>query len=65
MTKRQLVSSLDELPENPTIDQVVDHIFFVSRVQTGLSDSLNGNLNSKDEAKTWQMAKINLDRFCN
>jgi hypothetical protein len=51
ITKTQLISSLDKLPENLTIDQVVDHIIFVEKVQKGLSDSLNGNINSKEEAK--------------
>jgi hypothetical protein len=47
----QIISSLDKLPENLTIDQVVDHIIFVEKVQKGLSDSFNDNINSKEEAK--------------
>lgn len=47
----QLINSLDKLPENLTTDQVVDHIIFVEKVQKGLSDSVNGNINSKEEAK--------------
>jgi hypothetical protein len=51
IAKTQLISSLDKLPENLTIDQGVDHIIFVEKVQKGLSDSLNGNINSEEEAK--------------
>jgi hypothetical protein len=34
-----------------TINQVVDHIIFVEKLQKGLSNFLNGNINSKEEAK--------------
>jgi hypothetical protein len=47
----QLISSLDQLSENLTIDQVVDPIIIVEKVQKGLSDSLYGTINSKEEAK--------------
>ena len=51
ISKTQLISSMDKLPENLTIDQVIDHIIFVEKIQKGLSDSLNGNTYSKEEAK--------------
>jgi len=50
ITKAQSISSLDKLPENLTIDQVVDHIIFVEKVQKGLSGFANGNIHSKGEA---------------
>ena len=51
ITKTQLISTLDKLPENLTIDQVIDHIIFVEKVQKGISDSENGRINTKEEAK--------------
>jgi len=51
ITKTQLIGTLDKLPENLTIDEVIDHLIFVEKVQKGLSDSENGRINSKDEAK--------------
>lgn len=51
ITKLQLINSLDKLPDNLTIDQVIDHIVFVEKVQKGLSDSQNGRINTVDEAK--------------
>ena len=51
ITKTKLISSLDNLPENLTIDQVIDHIIFVEKVQKGMSDSENGRVNSKKEAR--------------
>jgi hypothetical protein len=51
ITKTQLIDSLNKLPENLTIDQVIDHIIFVEKVQKGLADSNEGRINTKDEAK--------------
>ncbi|MFT6997349.1 MAG: hypothetical protein ACJAQ4_001100 [Cryomorphaceae bacterium] len=50
-TKAQIVNSLDQLPESFTIDQFVDHLIFVEKVEKGLDDSLNGRVHSKKEAK--------------
>ena len=51
ITKTKLINSLDNLPENLTIDQVIDHIIFVEKVQKGISDSESGRINTKEEAK--------------
>jgi len=51
ITKTQIINSLDKLPERLTIDQVVDHLIFVEKVQKGLDDSVNGRINTKEEAK--------------
>ena len=51
ITKTQIINSLDKLPENLTIDQVVDHLIFIEKVQRGLDDSVNGRINTKEEAK--------------
>jgi hypothetical protein len=51
ITKTQIINSLDRLPEKLTIDQVVDHLIFVEKVQKGLDDSVNGRINTKEEAK--------------
>jgi hypothetical protein len=51
ITKTQLITSFDKLPDNLTIEQVIDHIIFVEKVQKGLDDSRNGRINTIDEAK--------------
>jgi hypothetical protein len=42
LTKTELINSLESLPENLTVDQVIDHIVFVEKVQKGLEDSEKG-----------------------
>ena len=51
ITKTQIINSLDKLPDNLTIDQLVDHLIFVEKVEKGLDDSINGRVNTKEEAK--------------
>jgi hypothetical protein len=51
ITKTQLINTLDKLPENLTVDQLIDHLIFIEKVQNGLEDSEKGRINSKEEAK--------------
>ncbi|MEX0981980.1 MAG: hypothetical protein WD577_11770 [Bacteroidales bacterium] len=51
ITKTQIINSLDNLPENVSIDQVIEHLIFIEKVQKGQIDSASGKINSKEEAK--------------
>jgi hypothetical protein len=51
ITKTQLIHTLDKLPENMTIDQVIDKLIFLEKVQKGLDDSADGRIKTKDQAK--------------
>lgn len=51
ITKTQLISTLDNLPENLTIDQVIDHIIFIDKVQKGMADSASARVNTKEKAR--------------
>jgi hypothetical protein len=51
ITKTQIINSLDNLPENVSIDQVIEHLIFIEKVQKGQIDSATGKTNSKEEAK--------------
>ncbi|MEA3444377.1 MAG: hypothetical protein U9R19_06575 [Bacteroidota bacterium] len=51
ITKTQILNTLDRLPENLTIDQVIDNLIFVEKIQKGMDDSADGRINTKEEAK--------------
>lgn len=51
LTKTQIIDSLNNLPENVTIDQVIEHLVVVDKIQKGLNDSAEGKVYAKDEAK--------------
>jgi len=51
ITKSQIITALDKLPESMSIDQLIDHLIFVEKVEKGLKDSKEGNVYTKEEAK--------------
>ncbi|MCB9252071.1 MAG: hypothetical protein H6605_06360 [Flavobacteriales bacterium] len=51
ITKTQLINTLDKLPENLSVDEVIDHIILIEKVQKGLSDSEDGKIYPKEEAR--------------
>jgi predicted transcriptional regulator len=51
LTKTQIIDSLNNLPENVTIDQVIEHLVVVDKIQQGLNDSAEGKVYTKEEAK--------------
>jgi len=56
LTKTQIFHSLEKLPENLTIDEVINHLIFIEKVQNGLNDSIEGKVFTKAEA-TQQLKK--------
>jgi len=51
ITKSQIIHTLEGMPEQVTIDQVVDQLVFLDKVQKGISDSDSDNVYTKEEAK--------------
>ena len=51
ITKTQIQHSLDNLPENVSVDQVIDRLIYIEKIQKGLDDSKNGKIKSKEDAK--------------
>lgn len=51
LTKTQIKSAFDSLPDNVSIEQVIEHLIFLDKVQKGLDDSEGGHVNTVEEAK--------------
>ena len=51
LTKEKIKKSLDSLPDNLTIDQVIDRIIMLDKIEKGLKDVEDGNVYSTEEAK--------------
>lgn len=51
LTKTQIQNAFDSLPENVSIEQVIEHLIFLDKVQKGLDDSEEGRVNTVEEAK--------------
>lgn len=51
ITKMQLIAAIENLPEKVTVDQVIDQLIFIEKVELGLTDSANNEVYSHAEAK--------------
>ncbi|MBI5215787.1 MAG: hypothetical protein HY960_08545 [Ignavibacteriae bacterium] len=50
LTKTQLQTTIEKLPEQFTVDQLIDYLVFTEKVERGLQQSEAGLVNSKEEA---------------
>lgn len=51
ISKTQILNTLNNLPENVTIEQIIEHLIFLDKVHKGLDDSQNGRINTTEEAR--------------
>ena len=51
LTRTQVFDTLETMPEQFSLDDFFDKLLFINKVEIGLSQSLNGQVNSKEEAK--------------
>ncbi len=51
LTKEKIKKSIDTLPDNLTIDQVIDRMIMLDKIERGLEDIDDGNVFTTEEAK--------------
>jgi len=51
LTKTQVHNTVDKLPESFSIDQLIDRLLFIEKVETGLKQSEMGLVNTKEQTK--------------
>ncbi len=51
LTKIQLHKIVDKLPEKFTLDEFIEELIFIEKVEKGLEQSEKGMVNSKEQAK--------------
>lgn len=51
LTKKKLLSAIKDMPDNFTIEELLDHVLFVHKVETGLDQSNSGKVHSTAQAK--------------
>jgi len=57
LTKEKVRKTIDRLPENFTVDQVVEELILLNKIEEGLNDIEQGRVFTTDqvkkELKTW------------
>ena len=51
LTKEQVFNSIEKMPEQFSIDQLIDKLIFIDKVEIGLKQSESGNVNTKEQSK--------------
>jgi len=51
LTKSKLKKSLENLPESFSIDELIERLIFIEKVEEGLKQSENGEVISNDDVK--------------
>ena len=51
LTRAQVFNTVEKLPEQFSIDQLINKLMFIDKVETGLTQSESGNVNTKEQAK--------------
>jgi len=51
LTRTQVFDTLEKMPEQFSIDQLFDKLLFINKVEIGLAQSENGQVNTKEQAK--------------
>lgn len=57
LTKEKIIKSIDSLPEDVTIDLVIDKMILLDKIEQGLTDVKEGNVYSTEAVK------VNLDKW--
>ncbi len=51
LTRAQVNDIVKKLPEEFSVDQLVEKLVFIDKVKTGLSQSGEGKINTKEQAR--------------
>ena len=51
LTKTSVIKTMDKLPSNFSIDDLVEQLIFIDKIQEGLKQSKEGQIHSKEIAK--------------
>jgi hypothetical protein len=50
LTRTQVFDTLDTMPEQFSLDQLFDKLLFINKVEIGLAQSEQGQVNTKEQA---------------
>jgi len=51
LTKEKVINSLQDMPDKFSIDELIDKLILLQKIETGLEQSKNGKVYSTQEAK--------------
>ncbi len=52
LSKKDVLKTVSKLPDNFSLDEIIDKLLFMEKVNKGLEDSMTDRVYTKDEAKS-------------
>jgi hypothetical protein len=49
LTKEKIISGIQKLPDSVTIDDILDHLLLLEKIEKGLEQSVNGQIVADEE----------------
>ncbi len=49
LTKEKLIETIRQLPPNFSVDEIIDRIYLLEKIETGLQQSTDGQVTPDDE----------------
>jgi hypothetical protein len=50
LTKQNVIKTISELPDSFSLDELIDKLIFIEKIQKGMKDSLTDHVYSKEDA---------------
>lgn len=51
MTKEKIIAAMDDLPSDFSVDELIEKVIFIDKIEKGILQSNEGNISSTAEAK--------------
>jgi len=51
VSKKAILESLEQMPDHVKVDELLDRIVFLAKIEKGIKDSAEGKLTSQDDVE--------------
>ena len=51
LNRTQVFDTVEKLPDQFSVDQLINQLILINKIEIGLTQSLSGNVNSKEKTK--------------
>lgn len=51
LNKKEVIKNIEDMPDNFSVEEVIERIIFINKVEEGLEESYSGKVVSTEEAK--------------
>lgn len=57
LTKDLVITSLQDLPEEFELDELIERLIFLQKIKTGMQQAAEGKVKTHEEVKSWRRSR--------